>query len=433
MRRLAGWSCAVLTLLLVADCSRERPGIPPEHVLLVTLADARADHTSAWLYHRPTTQVPRRDGGVSLDLDRLADEGVRFAAAFAPSPRTETSLLSLMSGCSARTWDRADHSRTVPRRTLVRLLKENGFATAAFVSSPFPLGPSHLLEGFDVVVEETDAVPLLERAVRWLRSEFDPDVKSFVWLHLGDTAAPWIAEPLPGEEGNENLLRRFMPVDADPSALEDGFLSAAREGSVEVTRAAERALQAAYDADLARTSRALRLFLEFYAYTDAEKHPLDRTLVVVAGTNGVELGERGWTEPEALLDATLHVPLVFHHPSSLTGKRILAEVVELSDVLPTICEWMGIDPPEEADGRTLLPLVDSYVRRGFPSRPALARDRRGGRSLRDARWRLVVRETGGEPAAALFDHRTDPLERHDHSDRHPLLVSRWLDRHRADR
>lgn len=414
-------------LLLAVACAQERPGVPPEHVLLVTLADTRADRTSAWLHRLPTTRIRREDGGTALDLDTIADQGVRFADAYSPSPRTEDSLVSLMTGCSMRTWDPGEPPDLEGRTTLAEAFAARGFETVAFVSSPASLAPLGLARGFAEYVEERDAAALLERAVRWIRTGFDPDKPTLVWLHLGDTAEPWDPEPLPGEERDSR--HRFLPRDAEVAALESGFLEAARTGSVEVTEAAARTLRGAYDADLARTSRALRLFFEFFAHTHEGSRTLDRTLVVIAGTDGVELGERGWRRPDALFGGTLHVPLVFRHPPSLTGRRILSEVVELADVAPTICEWMGVETPSASDGRTLLPLVDSYVQREFPSRPAFARDRHGARSLRDERWRLVLPGEGAGRAPELYDHRVDPLERHDVSGRHPGLVREWCQRH----
>jgi arylsulfatase A-like enzyme len=148
-----------------------------------------------------------------------------------------------------------------------------------------------------------------------------------------------------------------------------------------------------YDGELARTNAVLRAWLE--RYRDLAGAPLERTLVVVAGTNGVRLGASDDGVDSPLVDGMLHVPLVLRHPQSLTGSRILSEVIELADVLPTLCDWLEIPLPAGARGRSLLPLVDSHVERAFERRPACAATY-GWLSARDARWRMIDLDGRGE-------------------------------------
>ena len=67
-----------LSALSLVSCVRERPGTPPEHVLLVTVENLRADHTHIWQYPRHTTFIERPDDQSSLDLDLLMERGVLY-------------------------------------------------------------------------------------------------------------------------------------------------------------------------------------------------------------------------------------------------------------------------------------------------------------------------------------------------------------------
>ena len=115
----------------------------------------------------------------------------------------------------------------------------------------------------------------------------------------------------------------------------------------------------------------------------------------------------------------------------MTGRRIVAEPVELADVTPTLCDWFGLDGWEELSGRSLLPLVDSYRERAFASRPAVSTWRGSMASACDGRWRLVWNPGGsggapdgfGVPELQLFDVRRDPRERVDVAGAYPDVVA----------
>jgi arylsulfatase A-like enzyme len=96
----------------------------------------------------------------------------------------------------------------------------------------------------------------------------------------------------------------------------------------------------------------LRQLLEIYKHHfEVEEEVWDRTLVVTAGLSGCELGERGYYGSKKSLHVQgLQVPLAFHHPRSLTGRRIFEDLVGLADVAPTLSEWMLLEPFSELEG-----------------------------------------------------------------------------------
>jgi arylsulfatase A-like enzyme len=150
----------------------------------------------------------------------------------------------------------------------------------------------------------------------------------------------------------------------------------------------------------------------------------DDTALVVAGTGGVELGEHRWAGP--LHSSSARVPLIFHHPGSVPGTRVLDDVVELTDVAPTLLDWLGLEPAPSGtrgrQGRSLVPLLTNTGAAALPSRPAAMVGAAGEQSgsLRDGRWTLVWRKPrSGEEEVRLYDRGRDPLELLDVRAHHP--------------
>lgn len=422
--------CLVLIFLgLSAACAKERPGTPPDHILLITLENFRADHSHLWQYPRHTTFIERPDDQRSLDLDYLMERGVLFHSAYAPSGLARPSLGTLFTGLPPRAHGLMSEGGTLRQdvSTLAERLQAAGYQTAGFAVPSRPLEGSGLTRGFDVFVEDhselvfRDGVPvdgLLMRAFEYLRTEFDPKQPQFLWLHFGSPAPPWEPEAYPTATGVEDFQMRYIdPSYEGPVETNLEFLDTVNRGEVALDAADHEALIALYDGDLERTNFLLRQLLEIYKHHFPQEDAVwERTLVVTAGLSGCELGERGYFgSKQSLHEQGLHVPLAFHHPPSLTGRRILEDLVGLSDVLPTVCEWMGAEVPAELEGRSLLAGVDRG-RRLVP-RPVVAELPGGLLSARVGGLRVILNRGESERAdcyavapVELYDVAGDPQE-----------------------
>jgi arylsulfatase A-like enzyme len=97
----------------------------------------------------------------------------------------------------------------------------------------------------------------------------------------------------------------------------------------------------------------------------------ESTLVVLTSDHGEMGGDHWLLEKLGFWDESYHVPLIVVDPRSVAdGARgtIVDAVTESVDVLPTICDFMGVDVPGQADGWSLHPFL-----RGEPA-PAHWRD-----------------------------------------------------------
>src|SRR6266478_1137837 len=101
--------------------------MPHPDVFLVTIDTLRADHVHCYGYE--PIQTPALDG--------LARDGIRFANAFTPSPITNTSHASILTGLLPGSHGVTDFavplSATHP--TIAELLKKQSYHTAAFIGA----------------------------------------------------------------------------------------------------------------------------------------------------------------------------------------------------------------------------------------------------------------------------------------------------------
>src|SRR5580658_8134219 len=100
---------------------------PLPDVYLVTIDTLRADHIGC--YGDDKIQTPA--------LDSLALDGIRFAQAFTPSPITNTSHTSILTGLLPSVHGVTDFAIPLPKAlpTWAELLKQNGYQTAAFIGA----------------------------------------------------------------------------------------------------------------------------------------------------------------------------------------------------------------------------------------------------------------------------------------------------------
>jgi len=414
----------LLALLGLCACDRAKPrrGIPPRHALLVTIDGLRADRCSVYLYRRDTTTFPLTpeayEAGRNLTLDELAHDGVLFTQAFAPTGHPRDSLAALHTGRSADPRHAPGQAVELDgAATLAEGFHAAGLLTVAFVTGDGPL-PEVLARGFDQVEVGTSDLDTVRNAVEYCSDRDWADGRGqFLWMHLTGPAAPYWPAPPEGVDLGKDFTTQF----ADPAyeGERDGRVLQARLDAGEVLTPEELAhLGDLYDGELALTNFLLYQFLDFLRYGSVTAGAWDATVAVVAGTGGAELGARAGRAPwEVLRDSGLRVPLLLRHPDSLTGRRIFADLVTLSDVAPTLARWFELDV--ELEGRSLLGITDSDGQPPFLRRPVVASDGFGRATLRTDVWRLV---TNGDGSAAL--HRIERMQEleEDFADVRPEVV-----------
>lgn len=96
---------------------------------------------------------------------------------------------------------------------------------------------------------------------------------------------------------------------------------------------------------------------------------LDSTIVIYTSDQGFYMGEHGWFDKRFMYEESFRTPLVMHLPKELRAHGVVDELVQNIDLAPTILDAMGVDIPDDIQGRSLMPLLRGA--KELPGRDAL--------------------------------------------------------------
>jgi arylsulfatase A-like enzyme len=323
-RRAGPWIVIAILAAAVAaiwgGCALRRSA-GPRPVVLVTIDTLRADRLGA--YGRTPSITPA--------LDALAARGVVFERAWTTAPLTVPAHATILTGLLP-----PKHGLRVNRPpskfpdaakrrfvTLAEALKEQGYATAAFVSASVLRDESTgFAAGFDVYDEVPRAGSgslhdsewpgrgdeAVSRALAWARSA---PRTSFLWVHLFDPHAPYDA-PAGWGAGQDHV--------ADATG---------------------------YDAEVAYADHCVGKLIDGLAQAG-----LDDAVIAVVADHGEGLGEHGEDSHGYLMhEATLRVPMIFAAPGLPAARR--PALVSVVDVFPTLLSLAGHPIPPQVNGAPL--------------------------------------------------------------------------------
>jgi arylsulfatase A-like enzyme/Tfp pilus assembly protein PilF len=328
-RRFGITAALVLLLVLLVGAAEHFTQADRWNVLLVTFDTTRADHIGC--YGNPRIRTPT--------LDRLAADGVRFTRALSAVPITLPSHSTIMTGRYPIAHGVRDNGLFVlgdEQRTLAEILRDQGYATGAAVGA-FPVTArfginqgfgffdDHLTAMFEdylgniavpkkrLFFDERRAAEVNDAILPWL--EANADGPFFAWVHYFDPHQPF--EPAPP----------FDQLYADDP----------------------------YDGEIAYADASLGYLLARLERLGV----MDRTLVIMTADHGEGLSEHNEvTHAMLAYNSTLHVPLIIRPPADGGAPRgkVVDERVGTVDIVPTILDLLGIDPPAGLQGRSLVPL-----------------------------------------------------------------------------
>ncbi|MBI4228743.1 MAG: sulfatase-like hydrolase/transferase, partial [Deltaproteobacteria bacterium] len=170
------------------------------NVILISIDTLRADHLSCYGYGRTT----------SPNIDRLANEGIAFSNAFSVASWTLPAHISMLTSMYSEAHGviTDENSLDENRVTLAEILKDRGYATAAFVSGVYLHSRYGFDQGFDVydesiidnaerggedLVQEVTSPSLNDSIQSWLK--INNQKKFFLFLHYFDVHFDYIPPP----------------------------------------------------------------------------------------------------------------------------------------------------------------------------------------------------------------------------------------------
>jgi choline-sulfatase len=317
VKRLVIVVALYLSGTFLADSWAASPKAPPPDMFLITIDTLRADHVHCYGYTNGSTPA----------LDALAKDGVRFTNAFTPSPITNTSHASILTGLLPGSHGVTDFAVPLASAhpTIAELLKTRGYRTAAFIGAVI-LDSRSLAPGFDRGFDFYDNFPehsstksrwgrlerrgmdVVSHAENWLAKH--PAGPHFVWIHLYDPHDPYEPPPPYAQTYKDHL----------------------------------------YDGEIAYADSALAHFIVYLKTSGKYRN----SVIVAVGDHGEGLGEHHEdTHGIFLYDSTTHVPLIVKLSRAESIGTLVSAQVRTVDIVPTLLDLAGAAAPDKNDGESL--------------------------------------------------------------------------------
>lgn len=282
------------------------------------------------------------------NIDALAKRGVRFENAYATVASCSPSRACIFSGMQTHSNGQYglahnghhqvsfDHVRSLPL-----VFRQAGYWTGI-------IGKYHVLpesvypfEAMWTKVNARDPVKMSQKAKEFIDQRGN---RPFL-LVMGFTDPHRAAKGF----GNEPFAKDPTEVKFDPK---DIIVPYHLPDTLEVRRDL-----AEYYQSVARLDRGIGMVLEVLRQTGV----LDETLIIFLSDNGIPFPGAKTT----LYRAGVHLPLIVAAPTQKTRGHANHGLVSWLDVLPTACDWAGVQPPPKAQGKSLLPILDEENPKGW--------------------------------------------------------------------
>jgi arylsulfatase A-like enzyme len=330
-----------------ADTEQGHPA--PPNVIWIVLDACRQSNLSCYGYERQTSPA----------IDGLAKSGTLFESHFSQGLMTSISVPSYMTGRYYPVLS-ADAGYVIDPRfppagemLFPEILKNHGYHTLC-ITSQIHVGPQ---TGLGRSFDECHFVPWPKPQEKPYLDNFMPLVLErlaaqpapyFMYLHLMGPHFPHLLPPPFDRWTEEEDVGRIIN---GGGMLPDGSVRPA-EGNP-FTADEKKHLVNLYDGSISRTDKAIGDLLEKLGESGAAKN----TIVVISSDHGEQLGKDGYTIGHGnTCDEIMRVPLIISGPGIPEARRI-SEFTENVDIVPTLCDLLGIKPKAVFDGRSLVPLM----------------------------------------------------------------------------
>lgn len=142
----------------------------------------------------------------------------------------------------------------------------------------------------------------------------------------------------------------------------------------------------------------------------------ENTWIVYTSDHGEHLGDYGDIHKATFLAPSARTPFILRPPadSGHTPGRETDALIQQADLLPTFCEMVGATPPDDVDGRSILPAVEDENARIHDFVHGHIDEQH---MIHDGRFKYIYFTEDG--AELLFDTRSDPFDETDLSRTEP--------------
>lgn len=311
MRRTPAWILTGLVGLVLGGPTARAADSPRPNFLIFLADDMAWDDCGA--YGHPSIQTP--------NLDRLAQEGMRFDRAFLTCSSCSPSRSSILTGRYPHNTGAEQLHWPLPAAqvTLTEPLHEAGYWTAS-------AGKWHLGEAARSKFDQVN-----EGRGHWVATLRDRprDQPFFLWMAFYDPHRPYQNDTIPKpHEPDDVVVPPYLP-DAPET----------------------RADLARYYDEISRMDGVVG---EVLAELDRQGEA-ERTVVVFLSDNGRPFPRAKTT----LYDSGIKTPLIVRWPGPVEAGSTCASLVSVIDLAPTVLQLAGIERPDSFQGRSFTPLLEN--------------------------------------------------------------------------
>lgn len=195
-----------------------------------------------------------------------------------------------------------------------------------------------------------------EQAIRWLKRR-DPEKPFFLKVSFARPHSPYD----PPQVYYDMYRHREIPPPAvgDWAGIHDRPSDAVRTEAWRGRRRPEevRRARAAYYGSITFIDHQIGRVL--YELQKMDSQALSNTLIMFISDHGDMLGDHNLWRKTYAYEGSSRIPFILCPPRSwrIPGGRVLPQVVELRDVMPTLLDAAGLEIPPTCDGQSLLPLL----------------------------------------------------------------------------
>lgn len=331
------------------------------------------------------------------NLDRIADEGIRFDNAFCTNSICAPSRAAILTGKynhmnGVKTLGDEFDSR---QQTVQRLMKEGGYQTAL-------IGKWHLGNGgihdpadfdywnvfpnqgeyYDPIMREMGADEpkvfegyatdvITDMSLDWMDNR-DKDKPFMLMLHHKAPHRPWIP--------NKKHMHLYEDIDIpEPETFNDDYSNrseAAKEAEMRIDRDLTpndlkmEPPEGLTDAELKswKYQRYIKDYLRVVVSVDEnvgrvldyldENDLTEDTIVVYTSDQGFFLGDHGWYDKRFMYEESLRMPFIVRYPRAIKPGSVTKDFAVNVDFPETFLDYAGLEIPEDMQGRSLRPVLE---------------------------------------------------------------------------
>jgi len=310
----------------------------PSRVVLISIDTLRADHLGCYGY--PVSTSPY--------IDLLSKQGILCHNAITPFPSTAPAHASLFTGLYPLQHEvfRQKNKLDYFTPTLTEFLKDQGFFTGAVTGNAFVSATYRMDKGFHFFDER-------EASIRSLTKSFIPLLRKnymssfFLFYHTYEVHGPYTYyKPL--SDYYIASLEQHGPLPVGIKATKATFQKTDHPKNNEL-------MIGLYDSSIRVTDNSIGRLFKVMRQLDI----YDKTLIVFLSDHGEHFGEHHlYGHGNSVYAPLIDIPVLFRLPGQKHSGRIVSPFINLVDIAPTMCSFLGYKDKFNGPGRDLSALLN---------------------------------------------------------------------------